>query len=83
MSRRDILEHVPDFLDHGEDFKFCENTESELVAALDAYFSYDTASDDSFSVYQARVLEFSRFRIGGSVSFENIKKSDGVLIFSS
>lgn len=83
MSLRDICECLPDFFDHGEGAKFCENTESELVAALDVYFSYDTVSDDSFRFYNARALEFYRLRVYGSIWYENIEKSEGVLIFNS
>ena len=83
MNQQDFYQKLPDLLDHSERFEFSENTESELMRALDAYFSYDTTFDNYFDCHKERLLEVFSPRHEGSVWYVNIEKSKGVLVQSS
>lgn len=80
MNLPNFYQSLPNLLNHFERFDFRENTESELMLALDIYFLYDSTVDNFFNCHKEQLLEVFAPLHEGSLWYVNIEKSKGVLV---
>lgn len=83
MNQPDFRQSLPDLVNHPTRFDLCENTDLELIQALDTYFSYDSMSDNLFNCHKEEFLEAHAPGFEGSVWYGNAGKSQGVLVVPS